>query len=97
MANYTSKSSFTNRPPHLKGEEVFGSSKRHVGGPFGANNNSHHPNHVNFFHPQITILVIEPNVVDNVHKQELPSNSSKLLHLVFQGGLELKENICVDG
>jgi hypothetical protein len=28
--------------------------------------------------------------------QQLPSNSSKLLPLVFQGGLELKENICVD-
>jgi hypothetical protein len=28
MANYMSKSSFTNYLPHLKGEEVFGSTKR---------------------------------------------------------------------
>jgi hypothetical protein len=28
--------------------------------------------------------------------QHLPSSSNKLLSLVFRGGLELKENICVD-
>jgi hypothetical protein len=34
--------------------------------------------------------------VDDVHKQQLPSSSSKFPHLVFQGGLDLKESICVD-
>jgi hypothetical protein len=29
--------------------------------------------------------------------QQPPSSSNKLLPLVYQGGLELKENICVDG
>jgi hypothetical protein len=51
---------------------------------------------VNFFHPQVTIPIAERNVVDDVHMQQSPSSSSKLLLLVLQGGLELKENICVD-
>jgi hypothetical protein len=51
---------------------------------------------VNFFHPWITIPLVEPNIMDHVHMQQPPSSSSKLLPLVFQGGLELKESICVD-
>jgi hypothetical protein len=96
MANYMFRSSFTNCLPHLEGEKVFGSSKWLADCPLGANNNSHRPNRVNFFHPQITIPIAEPNEVDDVHKQQLPSSSSKFPHLVFQGGLDLKESICVD-
>ncbi len=52
---------------------------------------------MNFFCPQVTVLVAETNIVDDVHMQQLPSSSSKLLPLVFRGGLKLKENICADG
>jgi hypothetical protein len=53
--------------------------------------------HVNFFRPQVTILTTTPNIMDNVHMQQMPSSSSKLLSLLSQGhGLELKESICVD-
>jgi hypothetical protein len=51
MANYTFGLSFINHLPHLKGEEVFGSYKRPVNCPLGANNDSHRPDHVNFFRP----------------------------------------------
>ncbi len=39
----------------------------------------------------------QPNVVKNVGMQQLPYCSSACLPLVSQSGLELKENICVDG
>ncbi len=42
------------------------------------------------------IFALEPNIVDDVHMQQLPFKYSKFLPLVFQGGLELKKNICVD-
>jgi hypothetical protein len=45
---------------------------------------------------QITIIIVESNIMDDVHMQQQPSSSNKLQPLVFQGGLELKENICVD-
>ncbi len=63
--------------------------------PLGANNDSHHPNYVNFSHPWVTIPNVEPNIVDNVHMQEPPSNFSKLLPLVSHGGLKLKGSICI--
>ncbi len=78
---------------HLEGEEVFGSSKRFADPPLNTNNDSHRLDHVNFSCPWVTIHAVEPNIVNNVHMQQLPSNSSKLLPLVFQSGLELKENI----
>jgi hypothetical protein len=53
--------------------------------------------HVNFFCPWIFVFAAKPNILDDVHIQQPPSGSSKLLPLVSQGGLELKENICVDG
>jgi hypothetical protein len=67
MANYTSKSSFTNFLLHLMGKEVFGSSKQLIDCPLGSNNDSHHPNHVNFSCPQVIVHVVKPNIVDNVH------------------------------
>jgi hypothetical protein len=44
-----------------------------------------------------TIPTIQSNIVKNVGMQQLPYGFSACLPLVFQGGLELKENICVDG
>jgi hypothetical protein len=43
------------------------------------------------------LFTIEPNILDNVRMQQPPSGPSNLLPLVFRGGLELKENIFVDG
>jgi len=97
MANYKSRLSFTNCLPHLKGKEVFRSSKQPIDCPPNVGKDSHRPNCVNLSHPWITILAIKPNIVDNVHMQQLPSSSNKLIPLVSWGGLELKENICVDG
>ncbi len=96
MANYTFGSSSTNCLPRLKGEEVFGSSQQLVDCPLGINNDSHCPNHVNFSHPWIIVLIAKPNIVNNVHMQQPPSSSSKLLPLVSRGGLELKESVCVN-
>ncbi len=46
---------------------------------------------------QVTIFATTPDIVDDVHMQQPPSSSSKLLPLVSRGhGLELKESICVD-
>ncbi len=42
---------FINHIPHLEWEEVFGSSQQPTDSPLGTNNDSHHPNHVNFFRP----------------------------------------------
>jgi hypothetical protein len=39
---------------------------------------------------------VEPDIVEDVHIQQLPSSPSNLLPLLFQGGLKLKENICVE-
>jgi hypothetical protein len=96
VANYTSKSSFTNCLPHLKGEEVFGSSKWPTNCPPSVDNDSHYLDRVNFSSPRIITFAIEPNVMDNVHMQQPPFSSSKLLPLVSWSGLELKEGICVD-
>jgi hypothetical protein len=74
--------SFTNHLPHLKGKEVFGSSKQLVDCLPDANNDSHCPNRVNFSPPQIIVPIAEPNIVDYVHMQQSPSSSSKLLPLV---------------
>jgi hypothetical protein len=66
MANYTSICSFLYRALHLKGEEVFRFVKQLVNCPLGEDNDFHRPNRVNFFRPQVTILAIQPNVVENV-------------------------------
>jgi len=96
VANYTSNLSFTNCLPRLKGEEVFGSSKWPTNCPPNVDNDSHCLDRVNFSCPRIIVLATKPNVMDNVHMQQPPFSSSKLLPLVSLGGLELKENICVD-
>jgi hypothetical protein len=61
-ANYTFRSSFLYRAPHLEGEELFRFAKWLADCPLGANNDSHRPNCVNFFCPQVTIHAIQPNV-----------------------------------
>jgi hypothetical protein len=66
MANYTSISSFLYRTLHLEREEVFRFAKQPVNCPLGEDNDFHRPNRVNFFRPQVTILAIQPNVVENV-------------------------------
>jgi len=66
VANYTSRFSFFYHTPHLEGEEVFGFAKWHVDYPLGANNDSHRPNHVNFFRPQVTVIATQSNIVGNV-------------------------------
>jgi hypothetical protein len=43
------------------------------------------------------VLIAQPNVVENVRMQQLAYGSNACLPLVFRSGLELKENICVDG
>lgn len=43
---------FCTREPHLEGEEVFGSTKRRLDLPLGAEEESHRPDKVNFSHPR---------------------------------------------
>ncbi len=43
---------FCTRDPHLEGEEVFGSAKRKLDLPHGAEGESHRPDTVNFSHPR---------------------------------------------
>jgi hypothetical protein len=74
MANYTSEPSFINRLPHLEWKKVLRSSKQFANCPLGADNDSHHPNYVNFSHPRVTIPIVEPNIVDDVHMQQPPSS-----------------------
>jgi hypothetical protein len=61
-----SKSSFFYHTPHLKGEEDFGFAKQPIDCPLGANNDYHHPDRVNFSHPQAMVLAIQPNVIGNI-------------------------------
>jgi len=66
VTNYTSRFSFFYCTLHLEGEEVFGSAKEPTDYPLGVNNDSHDPNHVYFFHSQITIIAAQSNIVGNV-------------------------------
>jgi hypothetical protein len=52
---------------------------------------------VNFSHPQVTVPTIQPTIIRNVGMQQWPCGYNACSPLVSQGGLELKENICVDG
>jgi hypothetical protein len=79
------KLSFTNHLSHLKGEEVFGSFKWPYNCPPSVDIDSHHFNCVNFSCSRVIVFAIEPNIVDNVHMQQPPSTSSKLLPLGSQG------------
>ncbi len=97
VVDYMFEFSFSNHDLHLEGEEVFRSTKRPTDYPLGVNNDSYRLDHVNFSCPWIIVLAIQPNIVDDVGMQQLPSGSSAFLPLVSWGGLELKENICVDG
>ncbi len=86
--------SFTNCLLHLEGKEVFGFSKRLAYSPPSADNDSHCLNLVNLSHPRVIVPTTKPNIVDDVHMQQSPSSSSKLLPLESQSGLEFKENNC---
>jgi len=52
---------------------------------------------VNFSRPWESISGPKPDIVEDVHVQQPPSGSNDSLPLLNQSGLELKENICVDG
>jgi hypothetical protein len=82
---------------HLEGEEVFGFTKWPIDYPPSADNDSHYPDCVNFSCPRIIVPTIQPNIVGNVGMQYPPCGSSAYLPLVFQGGLELKESVYVNG
>jgi hypothetical protein len=69
MANYMFESSFTNHLSHLEGKDIFGYAKQLANCPPNANKDSHHPNHVNFSHPRITIPTVEPNMVEDIFIQ----------------------------
>ncbi len=56
VVNYVSGSSFFYHALHLEGEEVFGFTKRPVHCPLAVDNDYHHLECVNFFHPRVTIL-----------------------------------------
>ncbi len=73
VANYMSRSSFTNHLLHLKGKEVFGSTKQLVDCPFNEDNDSHYSNCVNFFHRRVIILDDVLNNVKDVCMQQSPS------------------------
>jgi len=75
VANYTFGSFFTNCPPHLEGEKVFGFAKQPINYPLGVDKDSHCPNCVNFFHPWIFILAIKLDIMEDVHVQQLPPAS----------------------
>ncbi len=83
VVNYTSGSSFFYRTPHLEGEKVLRSTKQPVNCPFGANNDFHSHNCVNFSCPQVIVLVVQPNIVKNVGMQQLPCGSGVCLPLIF--------------
>jgi hypothetical protein len=72
VANYMFGFSFSYYASHLKGEEVFGSDKRPIDCLFGANNDYHCPDHVSFFRPQVTVPVVQPNVVGSLGMQQPP-------------------------
>ncbi len=93
MVNYTSRSSFSYCVSHFEGEEVFGSTKQPIDYPSNVDNDSHHHYRMNFSHPWVTVLIAQPNV----GMQQPPCGSSACSPLVVQGGLELTENIYVDG
>jgi hypothetical protein len=57
-------------------------AKRLANCPLGANKDSHHLDCVNFSHPWVTVLVVEPNIVEDVQIQQSPFGSSNLLPLV---------------
>ncbi len=97
VANYTSRSSFTNHLLHLQGEEVFRFAKWHVDCPLSAIKDSHHPYCVNLSSPQVSIIAIKLDIMEDVQVQQPPFGYSDLLPFLSWGGLKLKENICVDG
>jgi hypothetical protein len=82
VANYTFGSSFTNRLSHLKRKKMFRFAKRPIDCPPSIDEDSHHLDHVNFFLPWVYVRIIEPDIVQDVHIQQLPSSSNDLLPLL---------------
>ncbi len=58
---------------------MFGFAKPLVDCPPGTNEHSHRANHVNFSHPWVFVLVLEPNFLKDVHIQQLPFGFSDSL------------------
>jgi hypothetical protein len=83
VANYTSGSFFTNCPPHLEGKEVFGFAKQLVNCVLSIHKDSHHFDHMNFFCPQVSVMAIKPNIMEDVHFQQLPPASSMICYLCY--------------
>jgi hypothetical protein len=48
----------------LEGEEVLWFGKRPIDYPFGVDNDFHHFDCVNFFHPWVIVIIVEPNIVE---------------------------------
>ncbi len=83
VANYMYGSSFTNCLLHFEGENVFGSFKRLTYCPPSTDNDSHCLGCENSFRPRVIVFATKPNIVEDVHMQQLPFGFSKLLPLVF--------------
>jgi hypothetical protein len=93
VVNFTYGSSFTNHLLHLKGKEVFGFVKQLADCLPCADKDSHHPNHMNFSRPRVSISASKPDFVEDVHIQQSPSSSSDSMFLLFRGGLKLKAHL----
>jgi hypothetical protein len=67
ITNYVSRSSFTTWTSHLKGEKLLGFVKHNANFLPSMDDESHRPNHVNFFHPRAVVLACHPNNVNDLH------------------------------
>jgi len=68
---------------------VFGFAKQPADCLPGANKDSHHPNHMKFSRPRVSISASKPNFVEDVHVQQSPSSYSDSMFLLSRGGLKL--------
>ncbi len=84
IANFAFGSSFMTPIPHLKGEEVFGSTKHSVDFLPKASNKSHRPNHVKFSCPYVAIPTCHPNNVNNLHIHGSPCVTQSMLCILSQ-------------
>ncbi len=96
MAKYTCMPSFTNRIPHLEGQEVFGSIKRRADIALGSKGDSPRHGCVNFSRPRIntTSSVFASSNVDVGESIRIVRDEPFVL--IFQG-LKVQECVCKDG